>query len=108
MIAREFQAPNAPSIALEGMKAPAWDRIQFRNILGFLDGSQHRAQLSLMLSRNSARLVMPTESLDLPVSETDDAHMLYCTLSPYTRQINPKLMSVAHDMSGLCSTRSVR
>jgi hypothetical protein len=75
MVARELQAPDASSIALEGMKPPAWNSIQFRDIFGFLDGSQHRAQLSLMLSRNSARLVMSPESLKLPVSETDDTHV---------------------------------
>ena len=75
MVARELEAPHTLSITLQRMKSPARDRIELRDILGFLDRSQHGTKLLLILPRGASYLVLSPESLNFPITKTDDTHI---------------------------------
>src|SRR5882762_833158 len=74
MITRDRDTPYPFAVTLERVKPPSRKRRQFTNILGFLDGGQHRAKLCRMLPRNAAHLITSPEPLKVPVAKAGDAH----------------------------------
>src|SRR3972149_7747720 len=75
LIARKLQTLGAPSVAFKGMQSPPRNGIQFHNIFRFLDRSQHRAKLRLILPHNAARITPSPESFEFFVPKTDDPHI---------------------------------
>ncbi len=74
MITCNREAPYAFAVTLERVKPPSRKRRKFTNILGFLDGGQHRAKLCRMLPRDTAHLITSPEPFKVPVAKADDAH----------------------------------
>ena len=87
-IASNMQAPDSLPLPGQQVRFPEGKGAQFCRVLHVLEKGQHSPELAHGIRRQTLRDVLQVELFQALVDEVPDFHWPYCSLSPYTSQLD--------------------